>query len=120
MRILLTGGGGMVGQNILEHESASEHEILAPPRSELDLLDRSKIDAYLENFSPDFVIHAAGRVGGIRANIASPLEFLVENLNMALNLLKAPTQQGFCDLSILQARACIRGLRQTLCARKCS
>ena len=89
MRILLTGGGGMVGQNILEHESASEHEILAPPRSELDLLDRSKIDAYLENFSPDFVIHAAGRVGGIRANIASPLEFLVENLNMALNLFES-------------------------------
>ena len=98
MRILLTGGGGMVGQNILEHESASEHEILAPPRSELDLLDRSKIDAYLENFSPDFVIHAAGRVGGIRANIASPLEFLVENLNMALNLFESAHATGILRL----------------------
>ena len=85
----------MVGRNILEHKSASEHEILAPSRSELDLLDRSRIDTYIENVSPDFVIHAAGRVGGIRANMASPAEFLVENLNMALNLFERPRERSY-------------------------
>ena len=98
MRILLTGSSGMVGQNILEHKSASEHEFLAPLRSELDLLDRPKIESYLEDVSPDFVIHAAGRVGGIRANIASPAEFLVENLNMALNLFESAHATGVLRL----------------------
>ena len=41
MKIFITGGSGMVGKNILEHPKAEEHEIIAPARKDLDLLDRS-------------------------------------------------------------------------------
>ena len=30
LKILLTGGGGMVGRNVLEHPSIGDFEVLAP------------------------------------------------------------------------------------------
>lgn len=87
MKLFLSGGSGMVGRNILEHAYASQHTILAPRRSELDLLDGDAVDEYLLRHKPDAVIHAAGTVGGIQANIAAPVSFLSDNLNMGMNVL---------------------------------
>lgn len=79
----------MVGRNILEHEQSSQHEIICPPSSQLNLLDSSSIDSLLLLTSPDLVIHAAGLVGGIQANVAQPVKFLVDNLQMGFNILMA-------------------------------
>ncbi len=89
MRILLTGGSGMVGKNILEHPSAGKHEFFAPDIPELDLFNFEAVKAYVEKVQPDLVIHAAGRVGGIQANMAHPVAFLLENLDMGRNLVWA-------------------------------
>ena len=94
MKIFITGGSGMVGKNILEHPKAEEHEIIAPPRKDLDLLDRSSIVKSLSRFKPDFVIHCAGRVGGIQANIANPVEFLRDNADIGLNIIEASLKTG--------------------------
>ena len=40
------------------------------------------------------MIHAAGRVGGIQANIAEPVRFLVENLDMGRNVVMAARKAG--------------------------
>ena len=88
----------MVGRNILEHSSAKKFEILAPSRTELDLLDRAKVNAYLNYFAPDIVIHAAGRVGGIQANLGAPVGFLVDNTRMALNLIESAHVSGVTRL----------------------
>ena len=40
MKVLLTGGSGMVGRNLLEHAEAANVELLHPSRQELDLRDR--------------------------------------------------------------------------------
>ena len=85
MKILLTGARGMVGRNILEHDSALEHDILAPSSTELNLLDRHKVQVYLDENKPDMIIHAAGIVGGIQANISEPVKFLVDNMQMMFN-----------------------------------
>jgi GDP-L-fucose synthase len=69
IRILLTGGSGMVGRNLLEHSCIDNFEVLAPPSSELNLLDFKAVQKYLERFEPNLIIHAAGKVGGIQANI---------------------------------------------------
>ena len=37
MRILLTGGSGMVGKNILEHPASRHHELLAPSSREMKM-----------------------------------------------------------------------------------
>lgn len=93
-RILLTGGGGMVGRNILEHPAAAEWEFLAPRSHELDLRDYGAVADYVRREKPDLVIHAAGRVGGIQANIAHPVDFLVTNVDLGRNVIMAAHAAG--------------------------
>ena len=94
LRILVTGSGGMVGRNLLDHRSISEFEVLAPRRSELDLCDFSALQSYLQSNKPDIVIHAAGKVGGIQANMREPVDFLLANLDMGRNIVWASLQAG--------------------------
>jgi len=89
LRILLSGGRGMVGRNFLEHHSAANLEVLAPPSTELNLLDYAAVADYLRRHRPDMIVHAAGRVGGIQANIREPTRFLLENLDMGRNIVWA-------------------------------
>ena len=84
----------MVGRNILEHPAAEQFSFLAPTSSELDLRDFAKVQEYLSTHSPDFVIHTAGLVGGIQANMARPVDFLVENVDLGRNVILASRNAG--------------------------
>ena len=75
MRVMLTGGNGMVGRNMLAHPLAERFEVTAPSRSEVDLLVEADVNRFLQDLQPDVVIHAAGKVGGIKANMADPVGF---------------------------------------------
>jgi GDP-L-fucose synthase len=94
MKILLTGGTGMVGRNLLEHPEISKFQVLAPNRTELDLRTYEKAEAYLKAHRPDMVIHAAAKVGGIHANMTQMVDFLVENLDVGRNVLMACVNTG--------------------------
>jgi len=98
MKLLLTGSTGMVGRNILEHSEANSFTILAPTSSDLNLLNYSSVHEYLGKQVPDLVIHAAGRVGGIQANIEEPVKFLLDNLDMGRNIIWAARQCGIKKL----------------------
>lgn len=98
MRILLTGGGGMVGQNLLEHSAIKDFEVIAPRSSELNLLDYCAVHSYLHKTQPDMVIHAAGKVGGIQANMREPVRFLMDNLDMGRNIVWAAHEAGIKQL----------------------
>ena len=87
MKILLTGSRGMVGSNIIEHPSTVRHEILSPSSSELNLLNIKSVQDYISTNKPDMVIHVAGVVGGIQANMAEPVKFLVDNMYMSHSLI---------------------------------
>lgn len=93
-KIVLTGGRGMVGSNILEHPLTKGWEVIAPTSSELDLTSYDATLNFLKETTPDVVIHAAGRVGGIQANIDSPVDFLVANLDMGRNIVLAAQETG--------------------------
>ena len=86
-KLLLTGGSGLVGRNIQEHSSADKWEILTPSRKELDLTDLSSVSQWVKNHQPDIIIHAAGLVGGIKANIQDPVKFLDVNVSMGRNII---------------------------------
>lgn len=85
--IFLTGGSGMVGRNILEHQLANSYQIIAPSSKELDLTNASQTFDFIKKIKPDIIIHAAGRVGGIQANIANPVEFLITNIDLGRNVI---------------------------------
>lgn len=92
--ILLTGGRGMVGRNILEHPLAERFHFIAPTSEELDLRNFSKVQDFISFNQPEFVIHTAGLVGGIQANLARPVDFLVENVDLGRNVVLAARNAG--------------------------
>lgn len=94
MRILITGSTGMVGRNLLEHPEVNTFELLTPKSAELNLLQYESVIEYLNKFKPDMIIHAAGKVGGIQANIQEPVKFLMENMDMGRNVIWAAKNAG--------------------------
>lgn len=94
LRILLTGATGFVGKNIVQVLSSGVADLLTPSSAELDLLNKDAVHDYLAANRPDIVIHAAGRVGGIEANIQNPASFLVENTQIGFNLLTSAKGVG--------------------------
>lgn len=98
MRVLITGGTGMVGRNILEQTGISVFEILVPSRQELNLFDYQAVEDYLSYYKPDLIVHAAGRVGGIQANIKEPVQFLLDNLDIGRNVVIAAQREGIKKL----------------------
>ncbi len=84
----------MVGKNILEHPSTIDWKILAPSSHELDLTDAGATAEYLARHKPDLVVHAAGQVGGIQANIAHPVAFLERNVAIGRNIVMAAYNAG--------------------------
>jgi GDP-L-fucose synthase len=95
MKILVTGGSGMVGKNILDLLTTNPDYILFYPSSkELNLLKKNEVVNYLKRTSPEIVIHCAGLVGGIQANIKHPFSFLNTNLQMGINLINGSIEHG--------------------------
>lgn len=92
--VLLTGGSGMVGRNVAEFPAAAGWNLVAPSSRELDLRDAQATADFVHRVRPDVVIHAAGRVGGIQANIAAPVDFLVTNLDLGRNIVMAARAAG--------------------------
>lgn len=84
----------MVGRNFLEHPEVARFEVLAPSRAELDLKSFDSVKAYLDLHQPDLLIHCAGTVGGIQANMREPVRFLVENMDMGRNVVLACRASG--------------------------
>ncbi|MBN9458528.1 MAG: GDP-L-fucose synthase [Bosea sp.] len=81
MRVLLTGGNGLVGKAIrrVAAELDCDWELDAPSRLELNLSSQAAISEWFGGRRYDAIIHAAARVGGIKANITYPTAFLAEN-----------------------------------------
>ncbi len=98
MKIFLTGGRGMVGRAVRNDPAASDHQIIAPTSAELDLTDRAAVIAAVAAEKPDLVIHTAGRVGGIQANMANKAGFLTDNMDMGVNIVLAAQAAGVAQL----------------------
>lgn len=94
MKVLLTGGRGMVGRNLQDHPMAAAHEILAPASNALDLTDRAASMRYVADCKPDVIVHCAGKVGGIQAKIADPVGFLRQNIYIGMNIVLAAQAAG--------------------------
>lgn len=82
----------MVGRNVLEHPKAKEHQIFAPGRREMDLLDFKQVADVISSIKPDLIIHTAGLVGGIQANNSAMFDFMMDNITMGLNVVRAAKQ----------------------------
>lgn len=84
----------MLGSALARFATKAGIEILTPSRDILNLKDIDQVRKYLNHNKPESVIHAAALVGGISANIASPVEFLSENIRMDNILLQSCNEFG--------------------------
>jgi len=85
MRILVTGGRGFIGRNLVEHLSRS-NEVLSPTHAELDLADSDALAAWFSEHEVDVVVHGAVRPG--HRNAADPSRQLWTNLRMFYGLMR--------------------------------
>ncbi|MEM9400190.1 MAG: GDP-L-fucose synthase [Verrucomicrobiota bacterium] len=102
-RIFVAGHCGLVGSSIVLHIKSNypDWEVLTQTRQELDLRNEEAVRTYLAEVQPDYVIDAAAKVGGIKANNDFPVEFLLENLAIQNSLIKAAHESGVEKLLFL-------------------
>ena len=86
--IVLFGGSGLAGYAISSHLSQF-HTVYAPTRKECDLFNKGAIDSYLRSKKPSLVINCAGLVGGILYNHNDSSNFLIQNLDIGINVAKS-------------------------------
>ena len=77
----------MVGKNIVELLNKKGFDVLYPTSNEIDLLEKEAFKNYILKTGPEMIIHCAGKVGGIQANIKNPVSFMYENTQLSLNIL---------------------------------
>lgn len=86
MKILITGGTGLLGTNLIAR-LRDKHEILSMSRREgYDLLDKELTQKTIEDFSPDIVYHLAANSAENRGQV-SPIDMTERNLNIFLHVL---------------------------------
>ncbi|KAF8687207.1 hypothetical protein HU200_042875 [Digitaria exilis] len=89
-KIFLAGHNGMLGSAIHRRlTSLGFTNLLGRTRAELDLSCEPSVRKFFDAERPRYVILAAGKVGGLHASSASPVDFMTENLRIATNVLTA-------------------------------
>ena len=87
-KIYVAGHTGMVGSSIVRKLVKDGYKnIILSTRKELDLLNNKAVEDFFIKNSPEYVIIAAAKVGGIHANNTYRAEFLYENLMIQNNLI---------------------------------
>lgn len=101
-KIWVAGHRGLAGGAILKNLSANGYEqIITRTHAELDLTDANAVADFFETEKPRTVVLAAARVGGIKANNDFPVEFLVDNLKIEINVLESAHRHGVEKLLFL-------------------
>lgn len=85
MKILVTGGSGMVGNNLKKHIPNA----IYLSSTDCNLTDFKEVCCIWEKHRPNIVIHLAAKVGGIMDNIAHPAKYFEENILINTNVLMA-------------------------------
>lgn len=94
MKVYVAGHKGLVGSEVLEHLKKAGHETVFATRDELDLRNRDAVFEFMQSKKPEAVIIAAAVVGGIKANMERPVDFLSQNLQIQTNLIDACHESG--------------------------
>lgn len=93
MKILVTGKNGLVG-SALQKIATSEHEFVFVGSKECDLTKSHEVETMFRLIEPDWVIHAAAKVGGIGGNINGPANYFYDNILMNSHIIHYASLYG--------------------------
>lgn len=106
-RIYVAGHTGLIGSALLRELSGQGYQnLIVKTHRELDLTNRQKAELFFKKKQPEYVFLMAGRVGGIRANMAKPADFIYENTMLETNIIDLAYRYGVRKLLFLGC-ACI-------------
>ena len=88
-KIFVAGHNGLAGSAIVRRLNKEDCTVLTANKKNLNLLNTNQVDDFFFNMKPDIVINAAGKVGGIAANIKFPLEFIQDNITIQDNIFRS-------------------------------
>ena len=101
-KIFVAGHRGLVGSALVRKlQLDGFSRLLTRDRSQLDLRNEADVTQFFSEEKPAFVILAAAKVGGIKANNDRPVEFLLENLAMQNSVVRAAYETGVRKLLFL-------------------
>lgn len=90
MKVLITGGSGLVGSAIKSISSLYPNfEFIFLSSKDCDLTNWEQTNQYFNSVKPDYVIHLAANVGGLFKNMKYKVDMLESNLTINSNVLKA-------------------------------
>ncbi len=117
--IYVAGHTGVIGSAFMrELPAAGFGNLIVRTHAELDLTDAATVDVFFDAWRPRLVILAAGRVGGIMQNQATPATLITDNLSIQLNVLRAAQRVGVERLvlfgsSCMYPRECSQPMAET-------
>jgi GDP-L-fucose synthase len=101
-KIFVAGYRGLVGSALIRRLEAEGFTNLPKrDRAQLDLADEAAVQDFFAQDKPAIVIFAAAKVGGIKANNDFPVEFLLDNLRVQNNVIRAAYNAGVGKLLFL-------------------
>ncbi len=94
-KIFVAGHSGLLGSALVKKlQSAGYCNIITRSHTILDLTNQSDVRDFFQKEKPNYVFLAAGLVGGIMANKASPASFLHTNIAIQDNVFEAANETG--------------------------
>ncbi len=100
-KVWVAGHKGMVGSAVLRALEKEPCHILTVSRKEMDLREQKSVKNWIKSHTPDIIILAAAKVGGIGANSDYPAEFLYDNLMIQTNIVHAAHESNVEKLLFL-------------------
>ncbi len=119
-RIYVAGHRGLIGSAVHRALVAKGHpDLVVRTRAELELRDGAAVEAFFASERPDYVVLAAGRVGGIVVNRDFPADFISDNLAIQGNVIGAAQRHGvrrlvFFASSCMYPRECPQPMGEDL------
>ena len=92
MKILLTGGKGMLGRTLVR-ELGGDFEVIATDLPEADITDENAIDAVIAQYAPEALIHCAAMTAVDKCETERDLAFRL-NARGSANVAAACRRQG--------------------------
>ena len=100
--IYVAGHQGLAGSAVWRRlGQAGYSNLIGFSSGQADLRDRTAVDQLFADTTPDVVILAAARVGGILANASEPADFLEDNLRIQVNVMGGAQRAGVRRLLFL-------------------
>jgi GDP-L-fucose synthase len=88
-KIFIAGHNGMVGKAIFkELKKKGYSRLYTVTKKKLDLRSKNQVDKFLKKNKFDEIYIAAAKVGGIIYNKNYPVDFLLDNLSISINLIQ--------------------------------